>query len=136
MSATLNKSARCFVAYLWGNPVAFNAVIPYPSGTVQNAFRGHRLVVIPDYQGMGIGNNLSEATAEMYLREGKRYFAKTANAKLGRYRNKSLKWRPTSKNNMRRADVVMRDDIHNYNNLHNKDLAMRLCFSHEYVGEE
>jgi GNAT superfamily N-acetyltransferase len=135
MSAKLNVASDCFVGYLWGNPVAFYGCLPYPSGSVKNAYRGHRLVVLPDYQGMGIGNNFSEAVAQYYLNRGCRFFEKTANIKLGRYRNGSSKWRPTSKNMTRRKDVAG-SERRVYNNITNKSIAMRLCYSHEYIGNQ
>lgn len=134
LSADLNLSAECFVGFLWGNPVAFYACLRYPSGTVKNAIRGHRLVVLPDYQGMGIGGKFCETIGQYYINFGFRFFAKTANIKLGRYRNNSSKWRPTSKNMKKRKDVL-NSFRKVYNNITKKNLAMRLCYSHEYIGE-
>ena len=132
LSGSINKAARCFVAYLWEVPVAFNSVLSMPSGTLKNAYREHRLVVLSDYQGMGIGNVVSETTGEILLNEDKRFFCKTANIKLGEYRNNSPNWRPTVKNMVRRPDLLT--DYRPFNNIIDKSLAMRLCYSHEYVG--
>lgn len=133
MSGKLNKAADCYVGYLWGNPVVFNSVLRMPCGTIKNAYRGHRLVVLCDYQGMGLGTIMSELAGELVLRNGGRYFCKTANIKLGIYRNKSEKWRPTSKNMIKRKDLFhVEKDI--YNKIHDKALALRVCYSHEYIG--
>ena len=129
-----NKGARTWVAYLWGNPVAFNSVLALPHPKIKKAWRGHRLVVLPDYQGMSIGRAMTEFTGELLLSEGKRYFAKTANIKLGEYRNKSANWRGTSKNGIARPDKM--SSVKEYNNIHNKALMMRVCYSHEYIGEK
>jgi hypothetical protein len=134
LSNDINNAARCFVAYLWDVPVAFNSVLAMPSGTISRGYRGHRLVVLSDYQGMGIGNTISETTGEILLKEDKRYFCKTANIKLGEYRNNSNRWRPTAKNMMRRSDLL--NDFRQFNNIINKDLAMRWCYSHEYIGSD
>jgi GNAT superfamily N-acetyltransferase len=132
LTGGLNKSSRCFMACWNDAPVGFYAVLPMPCGSIKNAWRGHRLVVISDYQGLGIGNRLSEWVAELLTSEGKRFFAKTANVKLGRYRDKSDRWRGTSKNGRVRKATELSG---NYNNLINKDLLeKRVCFSHEYVG--
>ena len=132
LSGEINKAARCFVAYLWNVPVAFDSVLAMPSGTLDNAYRSHRLVVLSDYQGMGIGNTVSETTGEILLKENKRYFCKTANIKLGEYRNNSPNWRPTAKNMMRRTDLL--HDFRPFNNIINKDMILRWCYSHEYIG--
>jgi len=55
LSQDLNQSSKCFIALFNDKPVAFLAVLPFPSGYVKKAFRGTRTVVIPDFQGLGIG---------------------------------------------------------------------------------
>jgi hypothetical protein len=135
LDGAINKSARCWVAYLWGVPVAFNSVLAMPSGSLKHAWRGHRLVVLPDYQGMSIGSSMTECVGEILILEGKRYFCKTANIKLGEFREKSIKWRPTSKNKKARKDHV-KSKRENYNNMVNKSLSMRVCYSHEYIGDK
>ena len=128
----LNKSARCWVGYLWDNPVTFNSVLAMPSGSLKNAWREHRLVVLSDYQGMGIGNRMSECVGKILRLENKRFFSKTANIKLGEYRNQQDMWRPTSKNGKARLDNLGREN--NYNNMIKESLSRRVCYSHEYVG--
>jgi len=134
LTGNLNKSSRCFLACWNGIPVGFYAVLAMPCGSIKRAWRGHRLVVLADYQGLGIGNRLAEWVAQTLVSEDKRFFAKTANIKLGEYRNNSPKWRPTSKNMIRRKDHL-KSKRNNYNNIVNKDLCMRICYSHEYVNE-
>lgn len=129
LSESLNKSARCYVATWEGQLVGFVATMAYPSGTVQNAFREHRLVIHPDYQGLGLGPRLSEAIAQHYLDNGKRYFSKTSHPRLGGYRDQSSVWKPTSKNHMKRPDGS-----------HNRKITRweidpnRWSYSHEYIG--
>jgi GNAT superfamily N-acetyltransferase len=102
----------------------------YPSGTVQNAWREHRLVIHPDYQGFGFGPRLSEAVAQHYINNGKRYFSKTSHPRLGGYRDSSSLWKPTSKNHMKRKDgLVKRENSRWQLN------PERWSFSHEYIGE-
>lgn len=104
-----------------------------PCGSIKNAWRGHRLVVLSDYQGLGIGNRLSEYVAQILLDDDKRFFAKTANIKLGKYRDNSPIWKPTSKNRKYRKASELTG---NYNNLIDTSLLQkRLCYSHEYIGE-
>jgi GNAT superfamily N-acetyltransferase len=44
--------------------------------------RGHRAVILPDFQGMGIGVRFTEIVAQIHLDEGHR-FSRTAHPKLG-----------------------------------------------------
>jgi GNAT superfamily N-acetyltransferase len=129
LSESLNKSARCYVA-LWENQVVgFVATLAYPSGTVKEAYREHRLVIHPDYQGLGMGPKLSEAVAKHYVDNGKRYFSKTSHPRLGEYRDQSPLWKPTSKNHMKRNDGLNIDGRNRWAIDPN-----RWSYSHEYVG--
>ena len=130
LSEKINKSAHCYVGVWDEQVVAFNSCLAQPSGTLKNAFRGHRLVIHPDYQGFGFGPKMSEAVAQHYLDNGKRYFAKTAHPRLGGYRDNSPLWRPTSKNHMKRKDME--------HNQHERWIinTERWTFSHEYIGLE
>jgi GNAT superfamily N-acetyltransferase/ABC-type thiamine transport system ATPase subunit len=129
LSESLNKSAHCYLAFWNGSVVGFVASIAYPSGTVKEAYREHRLVVHPDFQGFGIGPRLSEAVAQHYLDNGKRYFSKTSHPRLGGYRDQSALWKPTSKNHKRRTDGLNLDGKARWSIDPN-----RWSYSHEYVG--
>jgi GNAT superfamily N-acetyltransferase len=132
LSGDINKSARCWIALWEGLLVGFAAAIAYPSGTVKNAWRGHRTVVLPEFQGMGIGARISDAVGEIFISQGCRYFSKSANPNFGAYRNGSASWRPTSKNMKARHDYKAgrktKEDGHKMAH------AERVCFSHEYIG--
>jgi ABC-type lipoprotein export system ATPase subunit/GNAT superfamily N-acetyltransferase len=130
LTESLNKSARCYVGVWEGQVVGFVATMAYPSGTVQNAFREHRLVIHPDYQGLGLGPRLSEAVADHYIKNGKRYFSKTSHPRLGGYRDQSEVWKPTSKNHMKRPDGSNNKKIHRWTIDPN-----RWSYSHEFLGK-
>lgn len=131
LSANLNKASRCFAGVWNGEIVAFTASITYPSGTLTNAWREHRTVVLPDYQGMGIGTRFSDAIAQMFIDEGKRYFSRTAHIRMGEYRNKSPLWKPTSKNMMVRKDIP-KEGRTRFNGWMTD---CRVTYSHEYIGK-
>lgn len=131
LSGDVNKSSRCFIAYYGDVPVAFAAAITFPSGSVKNAWRGHRTVVLPDYQGLGIGVRLSDWVARDFVEKGHRYFSKTAHPRMGEYRERSLDWKPTSKNKKARPDYKKgrktKESGHKMNHVN------RICYSHEYI---
>lgn len=110
LSANLNDASKCFVGLLNNRPIAFVAVLPLP-GMIKHAFKEHRLVVHPDYQGMGIGNKLSEMIAEAYVNKGCRYFSKTANPRVGDHRDRSNAWKGTAHNHSARPDYIGRDNV-------------------------
>lgn len=126
MTEEMNKSASCFV-FSWGKQlVAFVGVLPQPSGYFDKAVRGTRTVVLPDFQGLGIGSRITDFIAAIYKQAGYRYFTKTVNPKLGEYRNHSEKWKTTSKNGR-----IIRPSVSKLN----KKQKLRASYCHEYVGE-
>ena len=93
LSEDLNKACKCYLT-LWNDkPVCFNAVLPLPSGTLKNACRMSRTVVLPDFQGLGIGGCVSDYIAKLYVKDKKRFYAKTSNPALWNKRENSKNWR-------------------------------------------
>lgn len=90
-SQDIAKSSRTFVATAEFDGaeemVGFVASLPMPSGTLSNAWRASRTVVLPDFQGLGIGPRISDMVANLHKDEGKRYFSKTTSDRLGGWRN-------------------------------------------------
>lgn len=127
MSANLAGSCRSWVA-TWGDtPIGFASSMPLPSGTTKNAWREHRTVILPDYQGLGIGVRISDEVAQIHLDEGRRYYSKTAHPRMGKYRDCSKKWRPTKHNHK----------IAKYQNGTMTAWKARenvYLYSHEYIG--
>ena len=133
LDANLNKSARCWLAVWDGVPVGFSAIIAMPNGNLKRAWRGHRTVVLPDFQGLGIGVRISDAMGEIVLLDGGRYFSKTANHRMGQYRESSPLWKPTAKNRKARPDYS--SDRPTKEASYKMRHTERLCFSHEYIGK-
>jgi GNAT superfamily N-acetyltransferase len=64
LNGKLGAGVRCYTAIYKDTPIAFIAVIHTKMKT--NYFRVSRLVVLPDYQGIGIGKRLLNFVAELY----------------------------------------------------------------------
>ena len=132
LTGNMNKASRCYLA-MWGdNPIGFASTLAYPSGTVKNAWREHRTVVLPDYQGMGIGVRLSDFVAALHVRLGHRYFSKTAHPRMGEYRERSPFWIGTSKNKKARHDYS--ESRKTKEDAYKMKHAARVCYSHEFIG--
>ncbi len=97
LSGDINKSARVYIAELNGEPCAMAAVIPFPHPKLKNAWREHRTVVLPDYQGLGIGNRLTETIGEILKQEGKKLISTTSHPAMINHRMRSKKWVMTKK---------------------------------------
>lgn len=129
LSSDINKASRCFVA-IWNNKIiGFSSSMALPNGNFKNGWRGHRSVILPDFQGMGIGVALSDAIAQLHIDDGLRYFSRTSHPRFGFHREYSPLWKPTSKNRKLRTDVTHKN-LFNSHYVDNK----RICFSHEYIG--
>ena len=64
LNGKLGAGVRCYAAYYNQKPVAFIAVVH--TKMQANYFRVSRLVVLPDYQGIGLGKRLLNFIAELY----------------------------------------------------------------------
>lgn len=70
MSGDLNNSAQCFGLYDEEKIIGFIAIIHQPHPSNKRQKRVHRLVVSPDYQGIGLGTKLLNVVAELYSAQG------------------------------------------------------------------
>ncbi len=95
LDSSIQNSANCFMALADGQPAAFTAVIHFPHKTA-SSFREHRTVCLPDFQGVGIGNALSEYVASLYCCK-KPYVSVTGHPAMIRHRAKSKFWKMTRK---------------------------------------
>lgn len=93
LSGDLNSSARCFAAYHDGRPVAFAAYLHFPHPKVRNIKVSHRVVVLPDWQGLGIAGRMSEWLGQRLHEQGFRFRAATAHPARIAYYARSPRWR-------------------------------------------
>ena len=142
LSGELNSASVCYVAVLNNRPVAFMALLTLCGRDVKHAWREHRVVVLPDFQGMGIGNKMSEMIAQGYIEKGCTYYCKTSNPRMGEHREKSASWRATATNRHSRESYLNKDgSLRDWNPRYGmkqnlvKKHAYRVCYSHEYIGD-
>lgn len=93
LDTSLNKSAACFIAQWNGRPVAFSSWIARFGRGCENSRREHRTVTLPDFQGVGIGNKVSEFCGALWMGLGIRAFSTTSHPGMIRYRHASPLWR-------------------------------------------
>ena len=130
LTSRIHKQASSFLGILDQVPVVFTAVLAFPHPYIKKAFREHRTVVLPDYQGMGIGPMFSDSIASLYTSTGRRYFSRTSHHRLGEHRQNSPNWKPTASNLKRQQPQQRTTQISN----HWLPETNRTCFSHEYIG--
>ena len=141
LDTAISKSAHYYVLLLGNKPIGFHAAIHSTNRDIHSYWRGHRTVILPEFQGMGIGTAFSDAIAEIYVSRGLRYFSKTAHPSFGEHREKSPLWRPTSMNRKSRTGSYLNRDgsartMPGYGGTTTVRDAYRVCYSHEYIGKK
>ena len=139
LDTRMSRSVHCYVGLIGDKPVAFHAAIHSTNRDIHSYWRGHRTVVLPEFQGMGIGTAFSDAIAQIYVDRGMRYFSKTAHPSFGEHRQKSPLWHATSTNlKSRLGSYLLKDGtarkMPGYGGTTTARDAGRVCYSHEYIG--
>lgn len=90
LSRTVNRAAHCYLVMSGGEPVAFCALLAVPGK--RGAWRISRLVVLPDFQGLGIGSQVLQTIAQMYVSQGKGVSITTAHPAMIAGLKRSSDW--------------------------------------------
>lgn len=121
----LSPAARCFVGRFDGQPAAFVAVLSFPH-PIRPGWREHRVVCLPDYQGVGLGHAVAEFVASLFRSSGRPYRSVTSHPAMIAHRARSPLWRMTRPPSRLRANRLRR-----FVSTSSRD---RLTASFEYVG--
>lgn len=133
LSHELNKACTLYLVYWNDVLVAMASVLPYPCGTLKYAFRMHRLVVLPDYQALGIGTKINEFIAKLYVDQGDKFYIRTTHLRMIR----SLRHNPLWIESVTSGRVLTQKDmdrIKNNANIMSGDMRDEASF--EYLGED
>lgn len=128
LSADLHSAAQCFIAYVGDRPVAFTSYLHFMHAKTRNIKMGHRLVVLPDYQGLGIAGRLEDWLGQKLHDEGFRYRNVVAHPAMIRLYSHSPRWRDTGRST---TIATSRKSINAKANLSSRRLAVR---SFEYTA--
>lgn len=93
LSGQLNGAAHCFAAQWDDKLVAFAATRHLPHLKAKNVQLGHRLVVLPDYQGLGIGLAIDNWLGSYWYQRGWRYHNTVAHPAMINAYLRSPRWR-------------------------------------------
>lgn len=133
LSGELAVSARCFLATINERPAAFGSVNHFCHPTA-SSWKEHRFVVLPDFQGIGIGNRLSEYLGSIFVTTGKRYRGVTSSPAFVQHRRRSPLWKQTRAGGM--VSVPNRRKSRSFDTKRiAKSVAWdRVTWTFEYVG--
>jgi len=128
LNGSLGAGVRCYVAKYQDRPVAFIAVVH--TRMKRNYYRVSRLVVLPDYQGIGVGSRLLNFIAELYTSQTKiPFYLVTSNPQLVRGRLKNWEIKRIGHGSHGRSDTRINRELVNSNS------RRRLSVSLVFIGK-
>ena len=92
LSHSHNNAANVFIATVNDEIAGFISVFHFPHPKSKIIKQVHRLVILPDYQGVGIGLKLLNEVGNKYQKDGWRYTIITSAPSLINALKKSTKW--------------------------------------------
>lgn len=113
--------------------MAMFSVLNMPSGTNKYVFRVHRTVVLPDYQGLGIGTILLDWFGQKYLENGEKLFIRSSHVRLAKHCRRCGKYKESG------TSERIRNPKSSYGTQAAKYKATdfkRAAYSFEYVGSD
>lgn len=131
MTQELNEASTQYVLYYNKIAIACCYILPLPNGYLKNAWRIHRLVVNPDYQGLGVGTNFLLAICNLYKVNGGTIYIRTSHIKLRNWfdSHKNL-WEETARSGTNCAKVIGERDYF-FGKMKNN-----IAFSYKYIGND
>ena len=129
LSHAHNNAALKYIAEINGEPVAWCSLLHFPHPIVKNMKRIHRIVVKPDYQGIGIGGKVMSEISKKYKEKGFRVSLVTSSQSFVHSLANSKQWimtrKPSRLQNTAKSGVLA-----------GSTSDARITASFEYVGEK
>lgn len=132
LDTSIHVAAQCFVATWNKTPVAFASYLHFPHPKTPNMKREHRTVTLPDYQGVGIGNALSEFVAGRVVATGARYLSVTSHPAMIAHRARSSQWRMIAKPN-NKTKSLPRQGLSRQGSGKSSKIGLRMRATFEYI---
>lgn len=132
LTPALNPSAKCFL-FTWEDvPVAFIAILNSPRKGMANGYSVSRLVIFPDYQGLGLSSIILNFCGGILKSLGNDYYLymKTIHDKVGDFMGRNINWEATSYNGKVRTEKSAISEGKRYQNR-----LTRKSYCYKYVGE-
>lgn len=131
LSSDFNKSADTYIIKWEDSIVGLFSVLTMPNGSYKYAYRVHRMVILPDYQGLGIGTKILDWFGDYYYKQGKKLFIRSTHVRLHKHCSKSNKWLESTNSNKTASKLTG-----NQGNKYKNTFLNRPAYSFEYVSED
>lgn len=129
LSHNHNMAARVFILTLNDEICGFCSVLPFPHPKKKGFYKGHRTVILPDYQGIGLGHLLSNNVAEILKKEGKGFISTSSAPAFIHSRKNDKKWRITRIGRTSSGSGKIQNKYKK-----NSTSSNRITVSFEYIG--
>ncbi len=129
LSEDLNKASSCYV-FLWNDkPIGFVAILPFPGVGDSKTRRITRVVVLPDFQGLGLGKFIIDYISELYKSVGSTMYIRTINPAIGISLGRNKSWGVTSKH------LKPINNSNNPQDTNGQKRLRRVSYSYRYDGD-
>lgn len=125
LTENIQKSAEMFMIELNGQYIGFFGILPFPGVGDAKTRRLSRMVILPDFQGLGIGTQIFNYLCSLYAAEGHQMYVRTVSPGLGKFMEKNDNWQATSSN----GKIPGADSS-------GRKLMLRAGYSYKYIGEK
>ena len=122
LTPELNKSCKCLVFFLDGNICGFCGLLNTPRKGVSMGHSVSRIVVLPEYQGLGLSPIIMNFCGGILAAKGEKtgephpLYIKTIHEKMGQWLERSMEWNPTSYNGKKRSKESTESEGARYRN--------------------
>ena len=124
LTEDLNKAANNYIVCWNDKPICFIGVLPFPGVGDEKTRRVSRIVVLPDFQGLGLGKSILNYISSLYAKEESIMYIRTMSPALGLALAKDKNWVATSSNlKIPQADT------------NGRKIIQRPSYSYKYIGE-
>ena len=112
--------------------VGFCSVIHFPHPVNKKLKLVHRIVVLPDYQGIGLSKFMLNSIGEIYKKEGADLRLKTSSVAMKEALKHNKEWKPIG------MEIMTGNKGHNTNmpELNKTRSGKRVTFSFKYIGKQ
>ena len=122
----LNKSAQCYLILTNDKPIGFMAFLPFPGVGDAKTRRLSRMVILPDFQGLGVGKKVFNYICSLYWKERHQMYVRTVSPGLGEMmKNDKQNWIETAGN----GKIPGADSS-------GRKLLARPSYSYKWIGNE
>ena len=129
LTHSITSAAKWFVLTINEEPAAVTSIFSFPNRYAKHGrvMRGHRTVVLPDYQGIGLANILVESIAQYVLDSDLKFQTTTSHPAMIAHRLKSTAWKTTRKPSRSSGKTGLKGKA-------KSNSGARITASFEYIG--